>query len=92
MSVRDISKALGKRFNNWTRTRFAKDVLEELSLLTGFPITNSEAGLASKSDYSKMSSRPNDYVRGDEGAIFVYPSVAFAYSMSDARFFARISL
>ena len=95
VSVRDISKALGKRFNNWTRTRFAKDVLEELSLLTGFPITNSEAGLASKSDYSKMSSRSNvliDYVRGDEGAIFVHPSVAFAYSMSDARFFARISL
>jgi hypothetical protein len=95
VSVRDISKALGKRFNNWTRTQFAKDVLEELSLLTGLPVANADTELAIKSDYSEMSSRSKaliDYVRGDEGSIFVHPSVAFAYSMSDARFFARISL
>jgi homoaconitase/3-isopropylmalate dehydratase large subunit len=95
VSVRDISKAIGKRFNNWTRTQFAKDVLEELSLLTGLPVANADTELAVKSGYSEMSSRSKaliDYVRGDEGSIFVHPSVAFAYSMSDARFFARISL
>ena len=95
VSVRDISKAINKRFNNWTRTQFAKDVLEELSVLTGLPIANPEAKTTEKSDYSKTSSRSKaliDYVRGDESGIFVHPSVAFAYSMSDARFFARISL
>ena len=95
VSVRDISKAINKRFNNWTRTRFAKEVLEELSLLTRLPIANSEMELTSKSDYSQMSSRSKaliDYVRGDESSVFVHPSVAFAYSMSDAKFFARISL
>ena len=42
-----------------------------------------------------MSSRSKaliDYVRGDESSVFVHPSVAFAYSMSNAKFFARISL
>ena len=95
VSVRDINKAINKRFNNWTRTRFAKEVLEELSLLTRLPIANSEMELISKSDYSQMSSRSKaliDYVRGDENSVFVHPSVAFAYSMSDAKFFARISL
>lgn len=95
VSVRDISKAIGKRFNNWTRTQFAKDVLEELSLLTGLPVANSDTELATKSGYSEVSSRPKaliDYIRGDKGSIFVHPSVAFAYSMSDAKFFARISL
>lgn len=95
VSVRDISKAIGKRFNNWTRTQFAKDVLEELSRLTRLPVANSDTELVVKSDYSFLSSRSNaliDYVRGDAGSIFVHPSVAFAYSMSDAKFFARISL
>ena len=95
VSVRDISKAIGKRFNNWTRTQFAKDVLEELSVLTGLPVANSDIKLIEPSGYSKTSTRPKaliDYVRGDAGSIFVHPSVAFAYSMSDAKFFARISL
>lgn len=93
VSVRDISKAIGKRFNDWTRTKFAKDVLDELSLQTGLPVAreNNE-----KSDYAYLRSRSQtpliDYIRGDQGSIFVHPSVAFAYSMSDARFFARISL
>ena len=93
VSVRDISKAIGKRFNDWTRTKFAKEVLDELSLQTKLPIAreNNE-----KSDYAHMRSRSQapliDYVRGNEESIFVHPSVAFAYSMSNARFFARISL
>ena len=93
VSVRDISKALGKRFNDWTRTKFAKEVLDELSLQTRLPIVHENN---EKSDYTDMRSRLQtpliDYVRGDNGSIFVHPSVAFAYSMSDARFFARISL
>ncbi|MEG5173277.1 KilA-N domain-containing protein [Microcoleus sp. B3-D7] len=95
VSVRDINKAINKRFNNWTRTKFAKEVLEELSALTGLPVANSDTELAVQSGYSKVSSRSKaliDYVRGDESSVFVHPSVAFAYSMSDAKFFARISL
>lgn len=93
VSVRDISKAIGKRFNDWTRTKFAKEVLDELSLQTRLPIAHENN---EKSDYADLRSRSQvpliDYVRGDKGSIFVHPSVAFAFSMSEARFFARISL
>ena len=54
VSVRDISKAIGKRFNNWTRTQFAKDVLEELSLLTGLLVANSDTELVKQSGYSEQ--------------------------------------
>ena len=93
VSVRDISKAIGKRFNDWTRTKFAKEVLDELSLQTKLPIAHEND---EKSDYAYVRSRSQtpliNYVRGNEESIFVHPSVAFAYSMSNARFFARISL
>ena len=87
ISVRDMSAALGKRFNNWTRTQFAKDVLDELSKINNRPILW-------ESGYSVLSSSQTpliDYVRGHEGSIFVHPSVAMSYAMSDARFFARVA-
>jgi KilA-N domain len=89
VSIRDISKALGKRFSNWTRTKFAKDVLEELSLQTRLPVAHAEGG---RSQLSTRKVPLIDYVPGDQESIFAHPSVAFAYAMSDAKFFARISL
>ena len=50
VSVRDISKAIGKRFNDWTRTKFAKEVLDELSLQTKLPIAREND---EKSDYAE---------------------------------------
>lgn len=88
VSVKDISAAIGKRFNNWTRTQFAKDVLDELSLINDRPIDYS-------GDYSLESSQTQtpliDYVRGGQDGIFVHPSVAMSFSMSDPRFFARVA-
>jgi|GEM_PF-6095425 len=84
VSVKDISAAINKRFNNWLRTQFAQDVLDELSIIHGLPI-----------DYSKVSSQSQtpliDYVRGGQGGIMVHPAVAISYAMSDARFFARVA-
>jgi KilA-N domain len=89
VSIRDISKALRKRFRDWTRTKFAKEVLEELSLQTRLEITYEKG--------ERRNEHPHktpliDYVLGDQESIFAHPSVAFAYAMSDAKFFARISL
>ena len=79
VSVRDISKAINKRFNDWTRTKFAKEVLDELSFQTKLPIAHEND---EQSDYAHMRSRSQtpliDYVRGNEESIFVHPSVAFA--------------
>lgn len=84
----DISKAINKRFSNWKRTGFAQEVLEELSLQTGIPIDR-EGVLNTE---HPLKTPLIDYVRESGGKIFVHPSVAFAYSMSEARFFARISI
>ena len=49
VSVKDISAAINKRFNNWLRTQFAQDVLDELSIIHGLPIDYSKGVLI---DYS----------------------------------------
>jgi hypothetical protein len=92
VSVSDISAAIGKRFRNWTRTQFAKDVLEELSIRTRQPIALEDT--ASEIPHSKLSGvSQKPLIDGPSGErIFVHPSVAFGYAMSDAKFFARISL
>jgi hypothetical protein len=91
VSITDISVAIGKRFRDWTRTQFARDVLEELSARTRQPVMLDES-----------ASRPRALVRGvgakplidapSGGRIYAHPSVAFGYAMSNAKFFAQISL
>jgi hypothetical protein len=91
VSVSDISAAIGKRFRNWTRTQFAKDVLEELSIRTRQPIALEDGVPGGRSKVSGVPQKP--LIDGPSGErIFVHPSVAFGYAMSDAKFFARISL
>lgn len=41
-SAKDMSAAMGKRFDNWNRTQFAKELLDELSLQSGLPIDSSD--------------------------------------------------
>jgi hypothetical protein len=72
-SATDMSKAMGKRFRNWTRTKFAQELLDELSKINGIPI-----------DYDNCRSQTQtpliDYVRGGQGGIFVHSSVAEEYA------------
>jgi hypothetical protein len=90
VSVNDISKALNKRFTDWTRTKFSKQVLEELSTQTRLPIAWDKSVCA---EVRRRAKTPLvDYIPGDKQLIFVHPSVAFAYAMSNPVFFARISL
>lgn len=96
VSIKNISAAINKRFSDWTRTRFAQEVLDELSLQTGLPIereTFAEKGTHPHSAKMRSEQTPLiDRVQGSREGIMVHPAVAFAYSMSEPRFFARISL
>ena len=74
-----------RRFNDWTKTQFAKDLLAEISQLSGIPI-----------DYDNCRSQSQspliDYVRGGQDGIWLHPYVAMSYAMSDPRFQARINI
>jgi hypothetical protein len=80
-----MSKAMGKRFNNWRRTKFAQELIAETSSLSGIPV-----------DYSDLSSQNQtpliDYRRGGQDGIWLHPYVAMSYAMSDPRFQARINI
>ena len=84
-SAKDMSAAMGKRFDNWNRTKFAKELLDELSLQSGLPIDSSD--LRSQSQTPLI-----DYVRGGQSGIFLHPYVAMSYAMADPRFQARINI
>lgn len=85
VSVKDLNKVLGKRFTDWRKTKFAKELLDELSKIYRCPI-----------DWGDPPSRQKplvDYDRakgGNEGA-YAHPAVALSYSMSNARFQARVN-
>ena len=74
-----------RRFNDWTKTQFTKDLLAEISKLSGIPI-----------DYENCRSQSQtpliDYVRGGQEGIWVHLYVAMSYAMSDPKFQARINI
>lgn len=84
VEVKGISAAINKRFNDWTKTKFAQEVLDELSLIHDIPIDYDDPR-------SQFQTPLIDYVRGGQEGVIVHPTVAFAYSMSNARFFARVA-
>ena len=84
-SAKDMSAAMGKRFDNWSRTQFAKDLLDELSVQSGLPIDSSD--LRSQSQTPLV-----DYIRGGQSGVYLHPYVAMSYAMSDARFQARVNI
>lgn len=87
-SAKSMSLAMGKRFRNWSRTKFAKELLDELSKQSGIPIGYEEGALRSE----RPSQKPLiDYISGDDD-IFLHPYVAVSFSMSDPRFQARVNI
>ena len=79
-----MNQALGKRFSDWRKTKFAKKLLARLSDRTGIPI-----------DWdvnSNLSVTPLiDYIPGDE-KIWLSPYVALSYAMSDPEFQADVNI
>ena len=87
VNVTSLNKALGKRFSNWRRTKFAQELLDELSIIYNLPIDW-------EGDCSDLSSRSKpliDYIRGNEGIMHIHPAVALSYCMSKPRLQARVN-
>ena len=81
-----MSKAMGgKRFNNWTRTDFAKRLLKALSEQSGIP-----------THYSKLSGDSQtpliDHVQGSQKGVWLHPYVALSYAMSVPEFQALVNI
>jgi hypothetical protein len=84
VSATDLNKILKKRFTDWRRTKTAQDALQELSRIYRTPV-----------DWAKSHSQRQkplvDYIRGGRASMFIHPTVAIAYCMSDGVFLARVS-
>lgn len=84
VNVSQLNKALGKRFTDWRKTKFAKDLLDELSQIYRVPID--------WEDPPSQSPKPLvDYARGGSASMYVHPAVALSYCMSNPRLQARIN-
>lgn len=83
--VTAMSKVLGKRFTDWRKTKFAQELLDELTVQTGIPV-----------DWENPPSQSRkpliDYSRGGSSSMFVHPYIALSYAMSNPRFQARINI
>ena len=79
-----------KRFSNWTRTKFAKQLLEAVSARTGIPIT---AQNPPSSHMSRGGVKPLiDVLPGSHYGIWLHPYVAMSYAMSNPDFQAFINI
>ena len=89
-SATDMSKAMGKRFRNWTRTKFAQELLEAISEQSRIPVGASVDGTPLRSE------RGQKYLidRGEDGVsdIWIHPYVAMSYAMGDPKFQARVNI
>lgn len=86
VSVKDLNKILGKRFTDWRKTKFAKELLDELSQIYRVAIDWGD----SPTHYQKPLVDYNRAAGGNEG-VYVHPAVALSYAMSNARFQARVN-
>lgn len=90
-SAADMGRAMsafdGKshRFNDWTRTAFAKRLLKRISDRAGIPI-----------DYADLRSQTQtpliDYIRGGTTGVWIHPYVAISYAMSVPEFQAEVNI
>lgn len=72
VSIRDLNKALGKRFADWRKTKFSKELLDELSNIYRVPI---EGG----GEFSTPLRKPLiDHVVEGNAGIYVHPAVALS--------------
>jgi hypothetical protein len=86
VSVRDLNKALGKRFADWSRSKFARELLDELSQIYRMPIEAKGV----ENLRPPCCGLVDRVVEGNQG-IYVHPAVALSYCMSNPRFQARIN-
>ncbi|MEM9449789.1 MAG: KilA-N domain-containing protein [Cyanobacteria bacterium P01_E01_bin.6] len=83
-NITHLNKALGKRFTDWRKTNFAKELLDELSKIYRAPIDWENS--------PSQSQKPLiDYVRGGDAPMFVHPAVALSYCTSNPRLQARLN-
>lgn len=85
-----MSKAMNKRFRNWTRTKFAKELLDAISAQSRIPV---EQGIQDTPLRSERGQKPL-IDRGKEGVsdIYIHPYVAMSYAMSDPVFQAMVNI
>lgn len=88
-NVTALSKAIGKRFRDWTKTKFAQKYLQELSNIHRIPVGYEIA----EKDPAKIlagSKKPLiDYISGDK-EMYVHKDVAIGFCMSDPVLMARV--
>lgn len=85
LSATDMNKVLGKRFTDWMKTNFASRLLRRLSERLKLPINWESAP-------SKVQTPLIDYVRGRGQHVWVHPTVAISYAMSNPEFQADINI
>jgi len=92
-SMRNAMKAFDgktRRFNDWTRTNFAKRLLQRLSDRSEMPVSYGES-------LGTQILAPNqkpliDYVRGRGSRVWLHPYVAMSYAMSVPEFQAEVNI
>jgi hypothetical protein len=74
-----------RRFNNWTRTDFAKRLLSRISERTGIPVWYSDLS-------TKEITPLIDYKGGKGERVWIHPYVAISYAMSVPEFQAEVNI
>lgn len=87
-NVAALNKAMGgRRFADWARTKFAKEVIEEISNLSGIPINWESQGGGGGSATPLI-----DYDRSSGGGVWIHPYLVSAYALQDPKLYARVSI
>ena len=83
MNISDLNAALGKRFTDWRKTKFSKELLDELSLIYRLPIDWEDSPMPTSKTLIERDPSTNK--------VYAHPAVGLSYSMSNARFQARVN-
>ncbi len=97
----DMSEIMGRRFADWSRTKFAKQLLARLSNRLGLsidwenspnpvvPVTHEDLRPKAKA----IRKAPLiDFIPGKGQKVWVHPTVAMSYAMSNPEFQADINI
>ena len=81
----DMGQILEKRFTDWRKTNFAKRLLARLSEKLRLPITWEDSPTLGKTPLV-------DYVPGRGQQVWIHPTLAMSYAMSNPEFQADINI
>lgn len=90
INASDLNAVLGKRLTDWRKTKFAQELLDELSILTGMPLEQEFEGTLGESSQCATALIQRDL--GGDQSVWLHPAVGLSYSMSNPRFQARVNL